>query len=482
MNSLIRSDNYKLQIILGLICGTLIVITPEYSLLILIATICLILILLFPFFGICLYTISLMLPRGFYIVKVVFAFTLVMLIFQLLSKQRKFLIKTPLNWFLPGFYFLALIPIFFFDGVYERYLEDIKEPLFFIGYSLSSILILNLVNSVKRLNIIFYISAIIGILYSIICLLQAFDLDQSLTVLNIFPTVIDQTQPHYLYKEFSRAVGLEGDAPAAGLLLQTMLFLSISKVFEKKNHFEKAFFIFSSILILAGIGSTFSRSVWLSTFVAYVYLLFKKRNLLIPLLLVPMILLSPVVIYFRSNIEERFYQTFIDKDYKSDEYSYQKAALKGFVKHPIIGCGLGNLNEFYAIRDYLEEEDLFLYIDIDSDSDIEALKADVFDSTKKHFHYSSFLPSIALELGGGGLILILLILFFTWQNLIYTENKFKKLGHNKLLELTIGIKATFFSHIIHSIMRGHPGNKLFWFTVGLAWAVYSIYSLEIKEE
>ena len=68
------------------------------------------------------------------------------------------------------------------------------------------------------------------------------------------------------------------------------------------------------------------------------------------------------------------------------------------------------------------------------------------------------------------------------ENAQTTENKFKKLGHNKLLELTIGIKATFFSHIIHSIMRGHPGNKLFWFTVGLAWAVYSIYSLEIKEE
>ena len=70
----------------------------------------------------------------------------------LIASGQKKLKKTPLNWLLPVMYFTAILPAFVSDGVMENYLEHPKGLMTFIFYSLASLIIINLVDSTKKLE------------------------------------------------------------------------------------------------------------------------------------------------------------------------------------------------------------------------------------------------------------------------------------------------------------------------------------------
>ena len=469
-------------IFLGVLIGALVSIRIDYSLLIIPGLITLGLILLSPIFGLLLYVICFIFPPGsFPITKIIFVLTIMSWLLQFFSKRSEYsnLVKSPLYWILGGMYFLGLLPIFFFDGVLDNYLAEFSDPLFFIGNSLSSILIFNTVNSEKKLDYIFIVTAIVGIIISLICIGQFFHLSPN--ILGKFIEKKTNIIPDPLFGEIRRATGTFGDGPTTGFLLQTLLFLNIGKFFSDKNKLKRCFFSLTSLLILFATFATLARSIWFTTVLTFFYLWLKKGGK-VRVLVLPLIILSIFAFSFKDRVQERIHLTYIEfteqDKVRTDEVGHLIALLKRVVENPLIGTGIGRLNEYQSIKGYLEDQGLFYFVDPFGDPGVYAGEFNELEDIQ--YSHSSFFPGFAAQLGIGGLLLILLLIFYTWRGLTQTEHFCRIAENSKLLNLTEGLKVTLFGILVYHIARGHPGDRMFWFVVGLSWAVKTIAERGVK--
>ena len=51
---------------------------------------------------------------------------------------------------------------------------------------------------------------------------------------------------------------------------------------------------------------------------------------------------------------------------------------------------------------------------------------------------------------------------------------FKSINDQKLYYLTIGLKSSYVSLLIHLLMRGDQTAKMLWILLGLSWSIYNI--------
>ena len=405
-----------------------------------------------PFTGLILYVLSFILPSGYNVTFGIFMITTISWYAKSLSRRgnKKVLIKSPLNWMILGLFLSALIPVFFADGVLENYLDNPKEPFLLLGYGLGAIIIMNMIDSKKRINSIIWTITIVGVVVGLISVYQYFSspyVDYSYTYLAINTTISDPA-----LGDMKRATSLFGDAPTTGYFLQTIFFVCLAALFGMENRREKFFFLISSILIAFGIYATLSRSVWLTFIITYVYWKVKRGIKLKEILTV--VLLIPIVYFsFQEKINQRIYQTFVEKDFKQDELYQQWAEIKRFIDSPLIGTGIETKSRFEAVKPYLEEEGFFYYVDYDEDKELSYLN---MFTTESQYTSVFFYTGIAVQLGIFGLILILLVIGYTWIDLTKAEVITKSRECYKLYNIIIlGLKASFFSQLIH-LIRGSP--------------------------
>ena len=191
-----------------------------------------------------------------------------------------------------------------------------------------------------------------------------------------------------------------------------------------------------------------------------------------------LIVLLSVSYFFWDSIYERYYQTFVFKDYKKDEVSYQISQLKRFAHNPFIGTGIGLINEFPEVRDYFSEKGFYKFYDPDADQ--ETVDADIYTS-EGQVCYTSFYPGIASQLGIAGIVSVSLIIISTFIVLSRSEKVFKSINNQKLYYLTMGLKTSFVGMLLHLVMRGDQTTKLLWILIGLSWVTYNI-AMEAKNE
>lgn len=472
-----RAENYRLDLnskgakvisaaIITIVLGIGLILSPLYT-----APSILVIVLAFfvwinPFTGLILYVLSFILPSGYNITFGVFIITSISWYAKSLSRRgnKKVLIKSPLNWMILGLFLSALIPVFFADGVLENYLDNPKEPFLLLGYGLGAIIIMNMIDSNKRINSIIWTITIVGVVVGLISVYQYFAspyIDYSYTYQAINTTISDP-----VFGDMRRATSLFGDAPTTGYFLQTIFFVCLAALFGMENRREKFFFLISSILIAFGIYATLSRSVWLTFIITYIYWKVKRGIKLKEILTV--VLLIPIVYFsFQEKINQRIYQTFVEKDFKQDELYQQWAEIKRFIDSPLIGTGIETKSRFEAVKPYLEEEGFFYYVDYDEDKELSYLN---MFTTESQYTSVFFYTGIAVQLGIFGLILILLVIGYTWIDLTKAEVITKSRECYRLYNIIIlGLKASFFSQLIH-LIRGSPTYKLFWLMVGVSLA------------
>ena len=452
-------------IILSITLGGTLLISPLYTVPAILVLISIFAILINPFTGLIIYVLSFLIPPGYNVGFIIFGITALSWVARLLSKQnsRKNLIRSPLNWIVVGLYVAALIPAIFVDGVLENYLENPKEPFLLLGYGLSAIIIMNMIDSNKRINSIIWTSTIVGLVVGIISVYQFFSspyIGYSYTYLEINTTISDP-----ILGDMRRATSLFGDAPTTGYFLQTFFFVCLAAIFGMESRREKSFFLISSIIIAFGIFATLSRSIWITFIITYIYWKVKRGITLKETLTV--VLLIPIVYFsFQEYINQRIYQTFVEKDFKQDELYQQWAEIKRFIDSPLIGTGIETKSRFEAVKPYLEEEGFSYYVDYDEDKELSYINMFTPES-----QYTSvfFYTGIAVQLGIFGLILILLVIGYTWINLTKAEVITKSRECSMLYNIILGLKASFFGQLIH-LLRGSPTFKLFWLMVGVSLA------------
>ena len=152
---------------------------------------------------------------------IIFGITALSWVARLLSKQnsRKNLIRSPLNWIVVGLYVAALIPAIFVDGVLENYLENPKDPLLILVHTLSVIIIMNMIDSIKKINSIIWAMVAVGVTLGLISAVQFFSgthIGTSYEYLTMNAMIVDQ-----IFGDIRRATSVFGDAPTTGYFLQT---------------------------------------------------------------------------------------------------------------------------------------------------------------------------------------------------------------------------------------------------------------------
>lgn len=471
--------------IIGILLGSTLILSLKYSILVIIGGIISTIMVLNPFLGILLFIISIALPSVLYISFSTNAAAGLGCLLLIASGQKK-LKKTPLNWLLPVMYFTAILPAFVSDGVMENYLEHPKGLMTFIFYSLASLIIINLVDSTKKLEKVYNLLIIIGVIIGIICILQCFNLDPLEDYIYSFTgqsnlgergASISDAAVSKRFPFMRRAIAYTGDAVATGAIEQTIFFLGLAFILTANTFFGKNLYRLLAFILFMGLFTPFSRSVWISSFLTSIYWWYKTGMNKKQLCLALIVLLS-ISYFFWDSVYERYYQTFVFKDYKKDEVSYQISQLKRFAHNPFVGTGIGLINEFPEVRDYFSERGFYTFYDPDADQ--EAIDADIYTSDSQVI-YTSFYPGTACQLGIAGIVSVLLIIFSTFRVLSRSEKIFKAINNQKLYYLTMGLKTAFVGMLLHLAMRGDQTTILLWILIGLSWVTYNI-AMEVKNE
>jgi len=469
--------------IVGIFIGIIIILSAKYSILLIVGLIAAAVIIINPYLGILLYLLTLALPPGLYISFTSNATAGLGCLLLILAGKNK-LKKTHLNWLLPIMYFAAILPAFLVEGVMRNYLNYPNTLLTVIFYSLTSLIIINLVDSAERFEFLYKFIVLIGVIIGITCVLQSLNLDPFEKYIyglmgrsHMLQRGASLVNVETGFQSLKRAIGYTRDAVATGAIEQSIFFLALALILTKKSFWGKTIFCLIALVLFMGLFTTFSRSVWVSSSIGCMYWWYKKgmkkKELFLALIII--LLLSYC---FRGAIYERYYQTFVNKDFKKDEISYQISQLRRFADNPFIGTGLGHINEFPQVRDYFADMGFYSYFDPEAEQEV--VDADVYTEDSQ-VQLTSFLPGFANQLGIIGLFSVLLIMFYTWKSLCCSEKIFKSINDQKLYYLTIGIKSSYVALLIHLFMRGDQTARMLWILLGLSWSIYNI-AVKKKEE
>lgn len=460
-----------LSFLLLLIIGILSFVSPVYVIPIILGAIFLIILIINPYIGVSGYLLCFVLPRGIFIGQVILLIASILWLIRFLSglNKERTLTKSPLNWLFWGILLFALIPIFFVSEVFDIYLKYPKDFLLFPGYFFSVIVISNMIDSQKKINFLVWSLVIFGFLQGIISVIEIYFPFLPFAPLYFSPALTETVNSANLGiitddvfgAGKSRSVGYIGDGPTVGFYMFSALFLGLALVANETSRLKKVFLVLSFLVITFGIIASLSRIIWGALFIASIYYLKRQGNLVI--LGISSIIITLLIFANMDNLKFRISQTIEKMSEMTESQGIQQeiAELKRFVENPLIGTGLGNANEFEGIKSYLDELSLFL-------SPLDSTDTLNYDNV---FLIRSFFPSIAVQLGIGGLLCVLLALYCTWRGLSQVERYSNTIKDSKLLNLAIGVKATFLGHLICCVITIDPANKMFWFVVGLAWAL-----------
>ena len=238
-----------------------------------------------------------------------------------------------------------------------------------------------------------------------------------------------------------RAVGFYNFYLSFALLAMFVLLMSISLIFEHVRILGKYSFVVPALAFLAIIGS-FARSIWLSVFVALLFLVFwkkKKRGAIIILLIIAFMF---VVSLISVEIQQRILSTF-NLSQNTTRINLWKTSINIIKENPILGIGEDN---FDYVFDRYQVQGIY--------------------DTKAHPH-NDFL-NVLVNSGFPGLIAFVTIWIITLNVGFKTWKRSKDL---LLRGISLGATITIIGFLIAGLFQNYYGTFvncwLWWFTTGL---------------
>lgn len=468
-------------LVIGIFAGISVIFAPFYTLPVILVLIALAAIFINPFIGIILYVMSFPLPQGTYVAQVFLGISAISFIFYFFSKKGNIGFSSQLMWIILGMYFLGVLPIFFIDGVLERYIEFPKDPLVFVAYSITSLVLIGILDSKQKISIIAVLLAIIAIVIGIVCFIQVFF--PSIQI-RVGPAAIMEyfnirgTDPSTLYDSKTtetarRAVSFFADGPNTAFVLQTISFICFSMLWLAITTKQKIFWSFASLCCIFGIIASLSRIAWLTFFLSFLYYFLFKKKIKVKYLILTTVIVGVVFLSMYDYIMLRFEQSVHSYQYHTimeiPDVITGIAEIKRIIETPFIGTGLGVTNEFEGINNYLMEQGVVLY-------------RDSFNPMKDLRGFISFgdLTTLGAQLGIGGIILYFILINFVWKNLTQIERRHK--GDPFFFNLAIGLKGSFLGILLFGIIGDCINNKYFWFIVSMSVALNFIARKEDHNE
>jgi O-antigen ligase len=160
-----------------------------------------------------------------------------------------------------------------------------------------------------------------------------------------------------------RFVGFLQDPSAWGCFLLSLFFLQVILLLHKSPLFSLRFSILNLLLLSIGIVLTFSRSTYLAFFITLLLFFFLQRR---SLLFVPFLAISALIIFFIfQHLGPSFTKQASDVTFfKESIYARTTAirlGLEWFLRHPILGGGIGSFYKSSAYEYLPEAENLPSY-------------------------------------------------------------------------------------------------------------------------
>ena len=468
-------------LVIGISAGISVIFAPFYILPIIIVLIALVSIFINPFIGIMLYVMSFPLPQGTYVAQAFLGISVISFIFCFFSKKGNIGFSSQLIWIILGMYFLGVLPIFFIDGVLERYIEFPRDPLVFVGYSITSLVLIGILDSKQKISIIAILLAIIAIVIGFVCFIQVFFPSIQIrvgpaTVIEYFnirgtdPSTISDSKTTETAR---RAVSFFADGPFTAFVLQTISFICFSMLWLPITTKQKIFWSFASLCCIFGIIASLSRTAWFTFFVLSLYYFLFKKKIKLKYCLLTVVIVGVVFLSMYDYIMLRFEQSIHTYKYHSvteiPDVKTGIAEIKRIIKNPFIGTGLGVFNEFEGINNYLTEQGVVLY-------------RDAFNPEKSLRGFIDFgdFTTLGAQLGIGGIILYFMLIIFVWKNLTQIEQKHK--DNPFFFNLAVGLKGSFLGILLFAIISNATNNKYFWFIVSMSIALNFIAQKEDHNE
>jgi len=350
----------------------------------------------------------------------------------LLFRENKILLRYPL-WSISLFWIGVLSLSFCFSFAKLASLEELMRNVMYISLPM---IIFSWAVSKNRIKLISYSLILIGLLVSIISLV-----DMSMMYFstgNLLPT--------------QAPLGRTNDLCAYLLLIFPLAFCNF--LYEDDSYLEKSIYGISSIFIFTSIVLTFSRGIWLSLLFG-IFLIFAlghkilKKNWIF-IVVVVILCLIPIILNWESIIT-RFAS--LQNVFTSVENSieWRKSLLRGSVKifedNPIFGTGLNTFAFVYSL--YQERAGYF--------------------SINSHNYYLQLLTETGVVGFITFIVLALSILYISFKTFFNAEKLFKGIS----LGLLIGV-ITSLIHISVDIDWSIASIPIvFWLEVGLLISIYN---------
>jgi len=350
----------------------------------------------------------------------------------LLFRENKILLRYPL-WAISLFWIAVLSLSFTFSFAKLASLEELMRNVMYISLPM---IIFSWADSKNRIKLISYSFILIGLLVSIISLVDISKI--YFTIGNLMPT--------------QAPIGRTNDLGAYLLLIFPLAFCSF--LYEEESYLEKSIYGISSIFIFTSIVLTFSRGIWLTLLIA-IFLVFAlghkiiKKNWIF-IVIIMIICLIPIIFNWESIIT-RF--SSLQNIFSSVENSieWRKSLLRGSIKifadNPIFGTGLNTFAFVYSL--YQERAGYF--------------------SINSHNYYLQLLTETGVVGFITFIVLALSILYLSFKAFFNSEKLFKGIS----LGLLIGIISSLIHISVDIDWSIAVIPIMFWLEVGLLIAIYN---------
>ncbi len=259
-----------------------------------------------------------------------------------------------------------------------------------------------------------------------------------------------------------RAGGTTGSPLAYGQQLLVLAPLGFWALLNRRSVFGGVLAAFATIAILAGIGLSFSRSIYVALAVVLllyaVYIRLNPRYLLILApLLGGLLWIAPPEFSARIATLESLLPG-EDKEGVRSEMSFNRRsvemlmAVNMFVDYPILGIGGLNYRIYYPeyIRQY---------------------GASVPDEERTP--HSLYLE-VAAEHGLIGLLIWLGILVMAWSRLRLARRLFQRAGDQRMAEMAVALQIGFVGYLVSAIFYHGAYPQFFWLQITMAVALANI--------
>lgn len=259
-----------------------------------------------------------------------------------------------------------------------------------------------------------------------------------------------------------RAAGTTGSPLAYGQQLVVLIPVGLWAMLQRKSLTHQLVAAYALAAIVAGVGLSFSRSIYIAAAVVLVaYVLHLRLSPRYLLLLVPLmgalLWVAPPEFTARVATLESLLPAEGNEGVRSEASFNRRSvemlmAVMMFVDHPVVGVGGGNYPELYP--EY-----------------IRATGSPVPDEERTPH---SFFLEVAAEHGIIGFLAWGGILVITWERLRSAGRWFSTVGNHYMAELAVALRIGFLGYLATAVFYHGAYPQFLWLQVGMAIALAAI--------